>query len=478
MTPAVHDAGLGANASRFLWFRVFFNCRFYYPVYAIMFLDFGLSQEQFAYLNVAWALSIVLLEVPSGALADQFGRRTLVVAAAVLMVVEMLVLALVPVVDREAFAEDPEALARALWVLFGVFCVNRVISGAAEAAASGADEALAFDSLPEADRETQWSRLMVRLMRWQSICFVAVSLIGAAAYDPEVVNRVAGWLGWERTFSQAETLKIPIWLNLGMALATLAVALGFREPASLRPQSDQPLSVAIRESFRRTFRAGGWILRTPAALMLILVGLFYDSIVRLYYTVNSIWFETIGFEPRWFGAISVAGSLTGLLAATLGGWLMARRLPSFNFGLLTVLVFVGLLSLAFPIRYWSVLFLPGLWLGMRLLHFFLSTYLNRVTPSEDRATVLSFRGLTMNLSYGLVTWGFGMQTAWLRGREGASGDEAVATRVIFTEAVSWWWVWFLLTALGLAVYRRLGIGKTWNELLARPKVSGDAGKVG
>ncbi len=476
-TPVANDTGLAANASRFVWFRVFFNCRFYYPVYAIMFLDFGLSQEQFAYLNVAWALSIVLLEVPSGALADQLGRRTLVVAAAVLMVVEMLVLALVPVVDRAALAGDPEALERALWVLFAVFCVNRVISGAAEAAASGADEALAFDSLPEADRETRWSRLMVRLMRWQSICFVAVSLTGAAVYDPELVNRVAAWLGWGRTFTQAETLKFPIWLNLGMALATLTVALGFREPDSSPSGASQPIGAAIRESFRRTFRAGGWILRTPVALMLILVGLFYDSIVRLYYTVNSIWFETIGFEPRWFGAISVAGSLTGLAAAALGGRLMERRSPSFNFGLLTVLVFVGLFSLAFPVRYWSVLFLPGLWLGMRLLHFFLSTYLNRVTPSADRATVLSFRGLTMNLSYGLVTWGFGMQTAWLRGRaDGADATDEAATRAIFTEAVSWWWVWFVLTVAGLALYRRLVIGKSWNELLARPTVSGDAGK--
>ena len=75
---------IAANPSRFIWFRIFFNCRFYYPVYAIMFLDFGLSEEQFAYLKVAWALSIVLLEVPSGALADQLGRRTLVVLAAVL----------------------------------------------------------------------------------------------------------------------------------------------------------------------------------------------------------------------------------------------------------------------------------------------------------------------------------------------------------------------------------------------------------
>lgn len=63
----------------------------------ILFLEFGITLEQFGLLNAAWAAVIVLLEVPSGALADLVGRRRLLVAAAVLMVVEMLLLCLVPV---------------------------------------------------------------------------------------------------------------------------------------------------------------------------------------------------------------------------------------------------------------------------------------------------------------------------------------------------------------------------------------------
>ena len=43
-------------------------------------------------LNVVWALTSVVLEVPSGALADRFGRKPLVVAASVLMVLVVLAL--------------------------------------------------------------------------------------------------------------------------------------------------------------------------------------------------------------------------------------------------------------------------------------------------------------------------------------------------------------------------------------------------
>ncbi|MCB1087411.1 MAG: MFS transporter, partial [Verrucomicrobiae bacterium] len=320
--PSVDNASLEANPRLFVWFRIFFNCRFYYPVYAIMFLHFGLSAEQFAYLNVAWALAIVVLEVPSGALADQLGRRTLVVAAGILMVIEMLVLSAMPVVNPEAFAGDPAALNRSIWVLFVVFLVNRIVSGAAEAAASGADEALAYDSMEGRDREERWSQLTVQLMKWQSVAFVGVTLVGAAAYDPDVVNRIAGWVGISHQFTQLETLKFPIYLTLVMAAGTLVTALRFREPPGHGNADGLPLAAAIRESFRRTFAAGGWILRTPAALMLILVGLFFDSIIRLYYTVGSLWLEVIGYEPRYFGLISVVGSLSGIVSAALGARLM------------------------------------------------------------------------------------------------------------------------------------------------------------
>ena len=49
-----------ANVRRFIAFRAFFNARFYYPVFTILFLDYGLTIEQFALLNTVWAFTIVL----------------------------------------------------------------------------------------------------------------------------------------------------------------------------------------------------------------------------------------------------------------------------------------------------------------------------------------------------------------------------------------------------------------------------------
>ena len=55
------------NVRSFTLFRAFFSARFYYPVYALLFLDYGLTLGQFGILNGLWAVTIVLLEIPSRA---------------------------------------------------------------------------------------------------------------------------------------------------------------------------------------------------------------------------------------------------------------------------------------------------------------------------------------------------------------------------------------------------------------------------
>ncbi len=60
--PVMNRAFLSRNIPLFIAFRVLFNARWYYPVLAVLFLDFGLSIEQYALLNVAWAVAIVGLE--------------------------------------------------------------------------------------------------------------------------------------------------------------------------------------------------------------------------------------------------------------------------------------------------------------------------------------------------------------------------------------------------------------------------------
>ena len=160
VTDDAQRSALLGNLRLFVWYRAFFNARFYYPVFAVFFTDLGLSMAQFLWLNVIWAMTIVLFEVPSGVLADLLGRKRLVIFSALSMVIEMLLLIMAP--------------QHGGWGLFAICAVNRVLSGLAEAAASGADEALAYDSLKKVsgageqalkELEQGWDNTLVSAMR-------------------------------------------------------------------------------------------------------------------------------------------------------------------------------------------------------------------------------------------------------------------------------------------------------------------------
>jgi MFS family permease len=430
---AISPTALAArNARCFVLFRIFFNCRFYYPIFTILFLDFGLTLEQFAMLNALWAVTIVVLEVPSGALADQLGRRRLVVASAVLMVLEMACLVFMP---------------RGGGLLtFWCFALNRVLSGAAEACASGADEALTYDSLPEDGREVAWQQIQVRLMRWSSLVFLVVTVVGAITYDAGRMTAIARGLGFAVDLRPEVTMRIPLVLCLGMAVAALLTARRFL-PAPTEPARARLEWATLAEAFRGVMATGRWILHTPAVLVLLMTGLLCDSFLRLFYSVASQFYRVLHIPAEFYGWIGAAGALLGFGIAGLLQT-MARSLnASTAYRLVAGLVFIGLLGLAHPIPWWGLWAILPFWFAMRALHFFLTHHLNQVIPGERRATALSFRGLSMNLAYGAIMQLFGLQTAWLAGRLGPGADE----NSVFTAAAAWWpWAfagcYFLLLA--------------------------------
>ena len=412
-----------SNARLFVWFRILFNCRFYYPVFTILFLDLGLSIGEFAALNVVWALTSVVLEVPSGALADRFGRRPLVVAAGVLMVLEMAVLCLM----------QPGHHDLVLWL----FVVNRVLSGAAEACASGADEALAYDSLPTAERTTLWPQIMAKLSRGMALGFVVSSITGSVLYDAHSLTTALHWIGLDVTVAKEVSMRLPLLLGLGTALACLVVTLRMTEVRTPAPKTS--LLQSIRETWISILKTGGWIWRTKAAFALILFGLVFDSVIRLFLTVASNFYRLVGIEEGWYGVIGTVVSLLGLVTAGLMETSAKVMTARQNFIWLGLVVFGGLLAAAHPQPGWTgIALVMPLFLGMRFLQFFLSHYLNEIVDSEQRATALSFRGLTINLAYSTLTLLFGWQTSWVGGHWHLSADDPR----VFAAALGLWPWWF------------------------------------
>jgi len=440
------------NLKCFIAFRVFFNARFYYPVLAVLFIDFGLTMEQYALLNVAWAMAIVTLEVPSGALADLIGRKRMVVIAAFLMVIEMCFFCFAPMGNQT--------------LLFIIFLINRIISGAAEASASGADEALAYDSLVEENREKEWPEILAKLMRWQSIAFVFAMIIGAAVYDPLLMQTTCNWLQIDVVLEQKHTLRIPLFLTLCMSIITCIAALRMREPRSAHSESDN--SPTLKETFLLTFQAGKWILKTPLALVIILTGMFHDSLIRLMLTISSSFYRLIQVPEAAYGLLGALFSALGFFVPRISKKLVKEHSLQFNFTVVAAIALLGFVVAAFAWRIYGFISLLILGVSFFLLNFFLSHYLNTITPSHQRATVLSFKGLALNLAYGFIGLLFAAQMRYLTLKANAdvAGKLNQETEdIIFAEALTWFPWYFAGAGLLLFLYSKWKAKNKFKEII-------------
>ncbi len=423
------------NIRLFIAFRIFFNARFYYPVFTILFLDFGLTIEQFALLNTVWAITIVIAEVPSGALADILGRKYLIVATSCLMVAEMCILAFIPLGNGQ--------------VIFWAFLVNRVLSGLAEAMASGADEAIAYDSLKAKGLHGGWPEVLSLQMRLRSAASIITMTLGALVYDPNVVNRILEWLTLPVVLSQQTTMRFPIYLTLVLAILALLTALRLEEtPRKKRPgEGFQTL-----EALRLTFQAGAWIARTPFALAVILFGMCYDHVLRMIVTMTSQYFRLIHLPDGSFGIIASAMALLGLFVPKVAERMAKSNTPLVNIAWLSGITLLGLFGLSGFFPYFGLLPMALIFVAMLFVSFFTSHYLNMIADSDQRATVLSFNGLAFNLAYGLIGFLFAVLMARLRAAGTAAHpdwEEIAVANAAFQQAIGWF-PWYCLACLGLA----------------------------
>ena len=429
------------NLRSFICFRMLFNARFYYPVYALLFLQHGLSWEDFGILNGIWAITIILLEVPSGALADTLGRKKLMVLAAICMVIEMLALLFAPMNGSE--------------YVFFLFALNRIISGLAEAAASGADEALAYDSLKEAGMEKDWSKALEKAQRYTSLAFFFAMMTGSAFYDHEFVNSCINSIGINYAISEEQAIKAPIFLTFLSSLVVLYASISMKDTLAGEKIGAEKI---MRKSFQKTLQAGTWIWKTPLPFAILIAAMALDNIIRQFLTIASAYWNVIDLPVATFGLVASGMSLMGIFIPRLARHLGDRYSPHKNFFILCLVLSVGLWGIGFAIPYWGILPAILLYATMQIMNYLVSRYLNEQATSERRATVLSFRGLSTNLSYGAVSLLYSGLIAWIKLSE-INPTKIDNQDLVFVEALGWFPGYFLFTVLMVVVVYNLRFRK-------------------
>ena len=402
--PNINQRQLERNLRNFTIFRLLFSARFYYPVFTILFLDLGLTLEQFSILNVVWALSIVFAEVPSGALADIVGRKNLIIFAAILMVLEMSLLTLATIIDPSS--------------LFLLMVGNRVLSGLSEAAASGADEALAYDSLCLLGREKEWPKVLEKTTQVVSIGFFVSMILGAVLYDSTLINTILDRLGLSWELNDTRIIRMPVVLTLLTSLLLLVNTFSFHEESEPENKRPTPLSnFPVKDAFKQILVAAKWTLNHRFVLFIILAALILDSVARQFVILASEYYRIIDIPINWFGFIGAGMSVIGIANAKFSRYLVENHAPLTNLFVLCLILMMSLIGLCFAIPFYGVIFAAGAFSMIGMVRFQSSYYINREVDSTQRATILSFKGLALNIGLGAASILYSGYVAFLRGTE-------------------------------------------------------------
>lgn len=366
-----------ARTIRILYlYKFLLNFQLWMPIW-IVYLQHerGLSLTQITAMEVPFQVTVLLAQIPTGALADRWGRRfSLLIGGA--------------------------AYAAGIF-LFGVgtsywwILVSYLVWAFSSALASGADSALLHDALAAQGREGEFSREVGRLQA----CFVTGGLISTLLGAP---------------LAAATSLALPIFVSSGVILAATAVLLALRQPERHGTAATLPYLQLIGTALRYT--AGHRELRTMIVLNALLVGLSMAAIVFLFQP----FLLQQRFPLRAFGLLSAPMQLLAVVALLGGHRLRARMSERRLVVALTGCTIAGLLVLGLTAAPTAILAFFTLRVCTGLLYPFVGDYVNRHSPDELRATVSSVLAMAVSAVMavaaplqGVLSDRFSLQTALL-----------------------------------------------------------------
>jgi MFS family permease len=341
---------------------------FIWGINTLFLLDAGLSNLEAFAANAFFTAGMVVFEVPTGVVADVWGRRVSYLLGTITLAGSTLLYWL-------------------LWMTkapFWPWAIVSMLLGLGFTFFSGAVEAWLVDALKFAGYEGGLETVMGR----------GQMVSGAAMLGGSVLGGV---------IAQATSLGVPFLMRVGVLVAMFFVAqrmmqdLGFTPEPSAHPLQD------MRKLFHESVDYG---LRNPPVRWVMLAAPFASGVgIYTFYALQPYLLELWGNSK----AYSIAGLAAAIVAGAqiLGGYLapwfrrMFRKRTSALI-LATLASAAVLAALGLTNSFWVALVLLTVWAMVFAAELPIrQAYVNDMIPSRQRATVLSFDSL-MGSSGGVV----------------------------------------------------------------------------
>lgn len=343
------------------------------PVVVLFYKSNGMTMQDIFTLQAVYSVTLMVLEIPTGYFADYAGRRTSILVGSFFGFIGFSIY---------SFSSG-----------FWEFVVAETVLGVGVSLVSGADSAMLFDSLASAGKSEKYTRYE--------------GLISSLGNYAEAIAGIIGGL------LAATSLRTPYYVQTVVAFMAIPAALALKEP---------PLHGNIaKPGFKDVVKIIRMVLHGDRKL-------FWNTIFSAVTGVSTLtmaWFAqpyliSTGLRVSLFGVAWALLNLSAGVAASLAWRLEAKLQPPRTVFLFTSILIVGFFGLALTGSFLGFLFLIGFYMARGLATPTLRNYINIITSSDVRATVLSvrnfiIRGLFAILGplYGLITDTFGLSTALL-----------------------------------------------------------------
>jgi MFS family permease len=342
---------------KYMVYQLFTNLWFLSAVW-LYFYRLFITDQQVGFLDgMAFAIGLVA-QIPSGALADRFGRDKMTRLGQILTGVGLLI--------------------QAVNSSFLPFFIGQSIMMVGVSFASGADEALFFNELKFDKESVQWRQLITRGSQ--------IALLGTL-----IATLIGGLL-------QHTNPRLP-WLLTGFSFIISAITIWSINDT--RPKITQQKFKSEVSAYINDIKLGFARFRLPklwlyVPIIITVQGLFYATGFGL---LRIVLLSRFHFSP-FAGSIVIASC--SLVSVGVLAWMhkYARKLSEKNVvSIISYAAATSLLISLFNIGLWGYLVILILYVGEHSLYPFMSNTLNYHSNEEQRATVLSVASFLKALPY-------------------------------------------------------------------------------
>ncbi len=349
MTP------LNKNISRLYVVKISKWFNLVMPVVVLFYQDNGMGMHEIFILKSIYSIAIVTLELPSGWMADVWGRRKTLILGAILGSAGFLMYSF-------SFG-------------FWAFVAAEIVLGAGHSFVSGADSAMLYESLKTEKKSDKYVKHEGRIT-------------SAGNFAEAIAGISAGFLA-------AISLRTPFYFQFVVASLAIPAAFSLAEPtvqAATHVHSVKRVMLDIKNT----------LLKQANLRISILLSAVTGTATLTFAWLVQPFFKAIDIPVELFGilwtALNLSVGVSSAFAYRFEGKLNRRKEILF----IIVLLSAGYLLSGLAVMREGLVFLFLFYLGRGLATPVFKNYINLYTPSEMRATILSVRNLVIRISFAII----------------------------------------------------------------------------